>query len=90
MTNHLEKTSSGVVVILVDLEMSVKVIDSLCENCKMCQYVCMRNVIKEQKVPDYIYLQRAALLNDALDEKPASEEAQEQADKAAEKKGGDQ
>ena len=78
---------------------------SLCENCKMCQYVCMRNVIKEQKVPDYIYLQRAALLNDALDEKPASEEGQEQADKAvdekpaccdgqasnaADKKGGDQ
>ena len=43
----------------------------LCENCNMCQYVCMRNVIREQSVPEYIYLQRAALKNDALDEQPA-------------------
>ena len=76
---------------------------SLCENCKMCQYVCMRNVIKEQKVPDYIYLQRTALANDALDEKPACCDGQAnkaadekpassdaQANKAADEKGGDQ
>ena len=40
----------------------------LCENCRMCQYVCMRNVIREQSVPEYLYAQRAALLNDSLDE----------------------
>ena len=33
--NHLEKTSSGVVVIVMVLEMSVEVVDSLCENCDL-------------------------------------------------------
>ena len=49
---------------------------SLCENCKMCQYVCMRNVIKEQSVPEYIYKQHEALKNNALDEDivPAAKE----------------
>ena len=46
----------------------------LCENCNMCQYVCMRNVIREQSVPEYIYLQHAALESDALDENAESEE----------------
>ena len=40
----------------------------LCENCHMCQYVCMRNVIREQQVPEYIYLQHAALADGTLDE----------------------
>ena len=40
----------------------------LCENCNMCQYVCMYNVIREQSVPEYIYMQHAALENDSLDE----------------------
>ncbi|SEG06923.1 4Fe-4S binding domain-containing protein [Eubacterium ruminantium] len=34
---------------------------NLCENCKMCQYVCMRNVIREQAVPEYIYKQHEAM-----------------------------
>ncbi len=48
----------------------------ICENCKMCQYVCMRNVIKEQSVPEYIYKQHEALKNTALDEDivPAAKE----------------
>ena len=33
----------------------------LCENCQVCQYVCSRNIIKERVVPEYNYLQRAAL-----------------------------
>lgn len=33
----------------------------LCENCDVCQYVCARNCIKERVVPEYNYLQRAAL-----------------------------
>ena len=45
----------------------------ICENCHMCQYVCMRNVIREQSVPDYIYLQREAMANDSLDETPEAE-----------------
>ena len=45
----------------------------ICENCNMCQYVCMRNVIREQSVPDYIYLQRQAMANDALDEMPEAD-----------------
>ena len=32
VTNHLEKTSSGVVIVLVDLQVSVKIVDSLSEN----------------------------------------------------------
>ena len=41
---------------------------ALCENCNMCQYVCTYNVIREQSVPEYIYMQRDALKNEALDE----------------------
>lgn len=33
----------------------------LCENCEVCQYMCPRNVIAERVVPEYNYLQRAAL-----------------------------
>lgn len=33
----------------------------LCENCGVCQYMCAREVIKEREVPEYNYLQRAAL-----------------------------
>ena len=33
----------------------------ICEDCKVCQYVCQRGVIKEQTVPEYIFLQREAL-----------------------------
>lgn len=33
----------------------------LCENCGVCQYMCARGVIKEREVPEYNYLQRAAL-----------------------------
>ncbi len=33
----------------------------LCEDCHVCQYVCPRNVIKEQVVPEYIFAQREAL-----------------------------
>lgn len=32
VTNHLEKTSSGVVVVLVGLEVTCKVVDPLCED----------------------------------------------------------
>ncbi len=32
-----------------------------CENCGVCQYMCARNVILERAVPEYTYLQRAAL-----------------------------
>ncbi len=34
----------------------------ICEDCNVCQYVCSRKVIKQQSVPEYIYLQREALL----------------------------
>ena len=33
----------------------------ICENCNVCQYMCARGVIVEQEVPEYNYLQRAAL-----------------------------
>ena len=33
----------------------------ICEDCKVCQYMCARGVIKEQVVPEYIFLQREAL-----------------------------
>lgn len=33
----------------------------ICENCQVCQYMCARNVIAEREVPEYNYLQRAAL-----------------------------
>ncbi|MBR6896830.1 MAG: 4Fe-4S binding protein [Lachnospiraceae bacterium] len=33
----------------------------LCEDCNMCQYVCRRNIIKAQQVPEYIYDQHEAL-----------------------------
>ena len=33
----------------------------ICENCKVCEYVCARHVIREQQVPEYNYLQREAL-----------------------------
>lgn len=32
VTNHFKKTSSGVVIVLVGLEVSGKIVDSLCEN----------------------------------------------------------
>lgn len=35
---------------------------ALCEDCCVCQYVCSRPVIRAQSVPEYIYLQRNALL----------------------------
>ena len=34
---------------------------SLCEDCTMCQYVCRKDLIRELAVPEYIFLQRAAL-----------------------------
>lgn len=34
---------------------------AICEDCHVCQYVCPRNVIKQQEVPEYIFLQREAL-----------------------------
>lgn len=34
----------------------------ICENCQVCQYMCPRNIIVEQAVPEYNYLQRDALL----------------------------
>ncbi len=38
------------------------VIDTcLCEDCNMCQYVCRRNIIKQQQVPEYIYAQHEAM-----------------------------
>lgn len=33
----------------------------ICEDCKVCQYVCPRNVIVEQTVPEYVFQQREAL-----------------------------
>ena len=33
----------------------------ICEDCQVCQYMCPRGVIKEQVVPEYIFMQRAAL-----------------------------
>ncbi len=39
----------------------------ICEDCSMCQYVCARGVIKEQVVPDYIFEQRAAMLEEGSD-----------------------
>lgn len=33
----------------------------ICEDCHVCQYVCPRNVIKQQEVPEYIFKQREAL-----------------------------
>lgn len=39
-----------------------------CINCNMCSYVCPRNVIKEQSVPEYIYVQRAILSGSDEDE----------------------
>ena len=45
----------------------------LCENCNMCQYVCTYNVIREQSVPEYIYAQRDALKNAALDNEGTEE-----------------
>lgn len=33
----------------------------ICEDCKVCQYVCHRQVIHQQEVPEYIYLQREAV-----------------------------
>ena len=38
-----------------------------CEDCKICQYVCQRNVIRGQEVPEYIFLQREALLGKEAD-----------------------
>ena len=34
---------------------------AICEDCHVCQYVCPRDVIKQQEVPDYIFLQREDL-----------------------------
>ena len=34
---------------------------AICEDCHVCQYVCPRDVIKQQEVPEYIFLQREAL-----------------------------
>ncbi len=33
----------------------------ICEDCHMCQYVCSRNVIKELKVPEFIFTQREVM-----------------------------
>ena len=33
----------------------------ICEDCQVCQYMCARKVIKEQVVPEHIFLQREAL-----------------------------
>ena len=35
-----------------------------CEDCKVCSYVCRQNLIKQIEVPEYIYLQRQALLDE--------------------------
>lgn len=32
-----------------------------CEDCHVCQYVCARGLIREQEVPEYIFLQRDAI-----------------------------
>ena len=42
-------------------EMHAVVDTDLCVNCKVCQYVCGRNVIREMKVPPEVELQRTAL-----------------------------
>ena len=34
---------------------------AICEDCHVCQYVCPRDVIKQQEVPEYIFKQREAL-----------------------------
>ena len=33
----------------------------ICEDCNVCQYVCPRKVIKQQAVPEYIFLQHDAV-----------------------------
>ena len=33
----------------------------ICEDCNVCQYVCARKVIKQQVVPEYIFLQHDAV-----------------------------
>ena len=33
----------------------------LCDDCKVCTYVCSHNVIRGMEVPEYIYKQREAL-----------------------------
>ncbi len=44
------------------MEEAHAVIDpDLCENCQVCQYMCQRGIIQEREVPEYNYLQRAAL-----------------------------
>ena len=44
------------------MESKHAVIDfELCDDCRMCQYVCPRDVIKGQEVPEYIYRQREAM-----------------------------
>ncbi|MBK5252938.1 MAG: 4Fe-4S dicluster domain-containing protein [Peptostreptococcaceae bacterium] len=46
----------------ITLEGSLAIINpDLCENCGICSYVCTRGVIREQSVPEYNYLQKAAL-----------------------------
>ena len=46
----------------IHMEEAHAVVDpELCENCNVCQYMCLRNVIAERAVPEYNYLQRAAL-----------------------------
>lgn len=46
----------------IHMEDAHAVIDpEVCENCQVCQYMCQRGVIKEREVPEYNYLQRAAL-----------------------------
>ncbi len=42
-------------------EMHAVIDADVCVNCKVCQYVCGRNVIKEMKIPPEIELQRTAL-----------------------------
>ena len=36
----------------------------ICENCNACLYVCPQNLQREISVPEWIYLQRQALLNE--------------------------
>lgn len=46
----------------IHMEEAHAVIDpELCENCQVCQYMCQRGIIQEREVPEYNYLQRAAL-----------------------------
>ncbi|MEG1067607.1 MAG: 4Fe-4S binding protein [Anaerovoracaceae bacterium] len=42
-------------------DMHAVVDTELCENCGICSYVCPRELIKEQPVPEYNYMQRDAL-----------------------------